>query len=120
MKYLYYTLYRHALKIKANDMPAFSAMLLITNFEYYNIATILQLLPATLQFNFKTKDEGLLSYIIAGLILLTINYFLLYKNLANLSYKYQNESENEKLRGTILLCCYCVVSVVAFFWTITR
>ena len=118
MKYLYYTLYRNLLKVKINSKPAYSAILLMTLFEFYNILTVLQLFPVTLQIIPKTKDEGELSYIVAGIILLIINYFLLYKNVASLSYKYRNESENEKLRGTILLYCYAIVSIVAFFWTI--
>ena len=119
MKYLYYTLYRNLLKVKINSIPAYSAILLMMLFEFCNILTVLQLLPVTFRVtNFKMKDEGELSYIAGGIILLIINYFLLYRNVANLSYKYRNESETEKLRGTILLTSYCIISLVASFWTI--
>jgi amino acid transporter len=117
MKYLYYTLYRNLLKVKINSIPAYSAILLMMLFEFFNIFTVLQLFPVTLQIFPKTKNEGELSYVVVGIILLIINYFLLYKNVANLSHKYRNESEKKKLRGTILLCCYAILSVVSLLWT---
>jgi uncharacterized membrane protein len=118
MKYLFYTLYRHLLKVKTNDTPAFSAIALITLFECFNIMTVLQLLPVSLQPDFKNKNQGIVSYAAAGLIVLAINYFLLLKNVSYLCDKYKNESENKKASGTLLLLTYVLLSVLAFFGTI--
>jgi hypothetical protein len=115
VSYLYYTLYRHLLKIETNPTPAFSAIALMTLFEFFNILTIFQFLPANPLSDNKSKNEGLLSYIVAGLVILIINYLILFKKTSHLINKYHDESKTSMLRGTILLVSYFVLSIAGFF-----
>lgn len=118
MRYIFYTLYRHLLKVKTNDTPAFSAIVIITMFEFLNILTVLQILPTHAGIDIENKNLGMLAYILAALVLLIINYFFLIKNIPSLDNKYQHASESQKLKGNVLLLGYTIVSVALFFGTI--
>lgn len=115
MKYLYYTLYRHLLKVKTNETPAWNAMLLISILEYTNILSV------DLYFNynpldqFKIENQLILEAFIPGLILYFINYFILVKNAPKLSEKYKDESDRDQLKGTVMLILYALLSVLIIY-----
>ena len=116
MKYIYYTLYRLILKVKTNDIPAWSAMLLITMLEFSNITTISLLLPQSFQNQYKTKNEVIFAAIGIAIVLYVINYLVLITNTANLEQKYKNETNNQKLKGVVLLLAYSLISVLSVYF----
>lgn len=118
MTYIYYRLYKHFLKINAANMPEFNAASFITLFEFLNLVTILQLLPITISSLTNSLKLGLLSYVFPLLALLTINHFVLRKDIPRLTEKYKDEPFSSKLRGTILLFAYIIISFAAFLLVI--
>lgn len=121
VKYLYYALYRILLNVKTNNIPAFTAVALMSLFEFLNIVTILQFLPNILTINYSSKEQGELTYITAGIILVIINYFFLLNDLPYLNERYQNDSKNKRVLGTILVISYGVISILAAcFSPVTR
>jgi len=116
MKYLYYTIYRHLLKVKTNDTPAWSAMFLITLLQFTNLATIELLMPKSLRIIYDTRNKLILGAVSITIVLLIINYLLMIKETAWLVDKYKNETDKHKQMGGIVLFIYSIGSVLAVYF----
>lgn len=113
MKYLFYTLYRILRETEINDIPAYSALLLITLFQFFNIVTLMVLLPSQLGAGSTTKNALIYVAVISCAGLLAFNYFILMRNLPSLVKKYKHESPGHKIFGIILVAAYGLISFVA-------
>jgi len=116
MKYLYYTIYRHLLKVKTNDTPAWSAMFLITLLQFTNLATIELLMPKSLRIIYDTRNKVILGAVSITIVLLVINYLFMIKKTEWLTDKYKNETAKQKQMGSIVLFIYSIVSVLAVYF----
>jgi hypothetical protein len=114
-KYLYYRLYSWNLKTWGeSDLPQYNAMLgvsfmMILNFSI--IAGILDMFGIVNIFVEETPKKELVLFFFAVTVL---NYFWLVHNgkYKQLGKKYKNESKNVRLRNTLLLWLYVVLSFV--------
>ena len=116
MKYLYYTLYRLLLKVKTNNTPKLSAMLLITMFEFANITTVLTFFPKTWQVIYETKNQVIWAATMISVTLIAINYLVLIKNTEKLCAKYKTETSRQKISGVLLLVIYVTLSAFTVYY----
>ena len=118
MKYLYYKIYQSLRRVKTNDMPATNAMLLISGIEGVNILTILLILNHFLntKFSFSATDEIFLFALALGLVLFTLNYFLLYKKREEICKQYKNQNKTQSIIGFILLLIYIIGSFILVYY----
>lgn len=93
-------------KIGTNDTPATNALIMISAWEGINIITIFGLAIHFLKITFEKRDDIILFASVLGLSVMLINYFILYKNLAIICKKYENDTKKKNLTGTILLLIY--------------
>ncbi len=113
MKYLYYKLCQDFKRVKSNDTPFFSALLVMCMMHNANIATlyILYCHFFNVKSQFDSKNQIILFGVIQILIIFVVDYFLLYKNKVVLSEKYKYESKKKGIIGYILLFLYIIVSL---------
>ena len=111
MRYFYYRIYKQLTKIKTNDTPYLNAMLLIVVFQGLNIYTVFHIL--SFYFNYEI-DRNISSWSLF-IIVLSFNYFYLFRQREKIINRYQNETKEDKTWGAILLIFYIVFSVTVFF-----
>jgi hypothetical protein len=116
MKYYYYRIYKALTKVKTNTTPALNAMVLIIILQMFNISAMYDLVNHyyNLKLNFQHPViDGILSFA----IILIPNYFYLFRNLDKILKRYQNETKEDRIWGTIGLLLYVVISITVFFVT---
>ena len=118
MKYLYYKIYQSFRRVKTNDTPATNAMFLISGIEGVNILTMLLILNHFLntKFNFSAKYEIYLIALALGLVLFTLNYFLLYKKLEEICNQYKNQNKTQITIGFFFLFIYIIGSFILVYF----
>ncbi|MBP1677298.1 MAG: hypothetical protein H6Q20_1857 [Bacteroidetes bacterium] len=112
MKYLYYKLYQDFKRVKTNNAPAFTSMIVICVMQGVNLITMLLLFFHF--FNIKislTVSENKIFAFILFSIIFGVNYFTLYKNINKIASKYKEESKTKSIIGFILLILYIVGSL---------
>jgi len=113
-RYLYYRLYSWNLKTWGeSDLPQFNALFGVSFMMFVNLGIIAGILDM-IGFNIFFENTPKKEIIITMLAVLAINYFWLvhngkYKQIAK---GYKNESKNKRLRNTLLLWLYVVMSFV--------
>jgi hypothetical protein len=115
MRYLYYTLFRlltlmKPLKLGISE-PGFTAMMLITVFQLFNIATIALLAANLVHMRYDTKNF-LLGGMCVFAVLMAVNFFILYWRASNLISKYENETDKEKVNGVFYLLGYLMLTII--------
>ena len=117
MRYLYYKIFQILRRIKTNDTPATNAMILLTMFELMNIATVQCLLNHyfKIKIEMNSKDQIMIFSIILYLLVLLINYLILYKKREGICLKYNNESKLKSRVGFAILILYCVSSAILVY-----
>ncbi len=118
MRYLYYRLWQLFTRIKTNDMPATNAMIFLSMCIFANVATVHILLDhfSIVKINMDSRFAVYSFTVPLGLLILSINYFLLYKYRNKLHEKYKNESKKQKILGNILLVIYIIGSFALVFY----
>lgn len=108
MKYLYFKLYQAFYNAKSKDTSAMNAMFIISVLEFINITTLLLLLRHYFDssFIFYSRNEIIIFVSICTVISYIINYFILYKNLGEITKKYKQESKLKSILGLIGLIGY--------------
>jgi len=114
MKYCYYRIYQLIKKVKTNDTPAFSALLLLVLVQTINIATILSLIK------YFTKIEFLKQNIVIGglaisFLFLGVEFKVLFGKINSICKKYENETKAERQKGSIYVISYILLSLIFLF-----
>ena len=118
---LFYLIYSVARKFKAARTPALSSYLLVCALIGFNLSTISIVvfyylnINSTQYFNIGSTYEGL----ILGSVILIVNYFTLYSKRQVIFDKYKVQPENIRLKRSVLLILYVILSFVLFFVAIT-
>lgn len=122
MRYLYYKIYQILRKIKTNDTPATNAMLIFSMFELFNIATLQVLLNHILhiKIGLKSKDNIMFFGVLLALLILIINYFVLYKKREIICEKYKDETKIKSMLGYVLLILYMIGSAALVYYFSSR
>jgi hypothetical protein len=113
-KYLYYRLYSWNLNTWGeNDLPQWNALFGVSFMMFINIGIVAGIIDI-FGLNIFIEDTPKIEILVFGFLILFINYFWLvhngkYKKIAKL---YNKESKNIRLRNTILLWLYVLVSFV--------
>lgn len=115
MNYLYYRLWQSLKAVPTNNMPATSAMFLISICLYINILTLLFFLNEFVRIKllYLEKDRLVLISCFLGLCMYVINYFFLYKRRDLIANKHRNETQQMKLIGT--LCLYFIGTFILVY-----
>lgn len=118
MNYLYYRLSQLLEKVPTNKKPALSAMFIITMANYMNLFTLFIVINSlTGFFNVRefTKDGMIVFSYLAGICLMLLNYFFLFRRREVFSKKYLNESKQSKIIGNVLFIFYFVGSFALLY-----
>ena len=117
MRYLYYKIYQDFKRIKTNDTPATNAMFLLSMIHIANVATVHILINHffNIKLGFATTNELRLFAVSLSVIIMIINYFLLYKKREEIWEKYKNESKHRSRIGYAILILYIIVSAVLIY-----
>ncbi len=113
--YLYYKLYRAALKSSLRGTPEFVASVFVGGIISANILVISAFLAKldVLPFIFSDKNQGGLFGFIC--IVLTCIYFLTKKRYKLIIKKYSQENDKERVRGNIIVAIYVALSFLLIF-----
>jgi len=116
MKYYYYRIYKALTKVKTNTTPALNAMLLLVVLQGFNIYTVYIIIKYYFVWKFDNHQIT-----IGGLALFIIvfipNYIFLYRKRNKIIKRYQNETKEDRIWGTIGFLLYVVISITVFFVT---
>lgn len=117
MRYLYYKIYQDFKRIKTNDTPALNAMIVLTLFEGMNLLTVQCLINHyfKIKIDMNSKDQIMIFSTILYLLVLLINYLLLYKKREEICLKYNNESKLKSRVGFTILILYCISSAILVY-----
>ncbi len=114
MRYFYYRIYQQLKRVKSNDTPAFNALALLVLVQTINIATVLSLIKV-----FAKIEIGKQQVVNVGLaisfIVLIVQFKTLFGKRDEICKQYENETKEERRRGTVYLLLYIILSVVVFF-----
>jgi glucan phosphoethanolaminetransferase (alkaline phosphatase superfamily) len=100
--------------VKSNDTPAFNALLLLLVLLGFNILTAMSVIRYF--FNFEISKNFVYSFgLVLYFILLFIGFKTLFGKQNEICKRYENETKEERRKGTIYLLLYIVLSVVLFF-----
>lgn len=113
-KELFYWMYVFIKKIKTNDTPAFSAVILICFCQLFNITTLLILANYFLKIN---VHRTYIAYIpiCLTIFLFLINYLSLYQKREIIIEAYGNKSHTRNTYGQIFFWIYVIGSVFIFY-----
>jgi hypothetical protein len=114
MRYFYYRIYTQLKKVKSNDTPAFNALMLLVLLQTINIATVLSLITFFLKLEIG-KSQIVFGGLALTFILALFEFKTLFRDSKEICRQYENETINEKRRGTIYLLLYIVLSIGIFF-----
>lgn len=114
MRYFYYRIYQQLKKVKSNDTPAFNALLLLVVLQCLNVFTAISVIRFFVNFEI-SKRFVLTSSLVFYFILLAIEFKTLFGKQNEICKRYENESKEERHKGTIYLLSYIILSVVLFF-----
>ena len=120
IKYLHYRLYVWNLKNWGkNDVPQFNALLGVSFFIFVNITTFFFII---LPFGYSNLLKNLtkIEILLVSFIILIINYFwLVHKNKYKITARfYEKETKKRRMRNTIILWLYGILSFVLFGITV--
>jgi len=117
MKYLYYKLYQNFKTVKTNDSPATNSMLFLSMIELFNIATLQALLNHffNIQVKLGSKDEIILFASLLSILIMILNYFVLYKKREEICERYKDESKDKSRIGYAVLILYIIGSAALLF-----
>jgi hypothetical protein len=113
MRYIYYRIYKALTKVKTNDTPAFNAMILLVTMQAVNILSVFCIINYFYKWVFD-KQQVVIGGLFLYIILLIPNYFFLVCKRDEIIKRYENETKEDRLWGTIGLLFYIVVSFVVF------
>jgi hypothetical protein len=119
---LYYWMYQYLRKIRTNDTPAINAYFLICLLQILNIGTLIVLTRYLLKTNASIDistciDKSIATYIGIGLtvVLLAVNYFLLYSRRNEIFKQFDSLAPARRVRGNIFFWLYAILSFVLLF-----
>lgn len=116
LKEMYYWMIYYIKKIKTNDMPEFSAYLLMCVLAFANFGALFVIVSFLFGFDIKTLNiDRKIIGIIFGLSVMIPNYFLLFAKRKEIVEKYSKLPKNRRIKGIILFWIYSIVSIPLFF-----
>jgi len=116
VKYLYYKLYKSICQIKSNDSPAFTAMCLISVFQFMNFALVAILIMHINKIHlYGTSYNARIIGVSFGLIIFCLNYFLLLRKHSAICKKYSKESKKASKNGYVILFMYVAGTLISLF-----
>lgn len=116
--YIIYKLYAWGLK-RNNDTPIFNVIVSLAAVHYFQLLTLYCIVLKFFDIVDIFSSNYSLYIGILSIPFLVLNYFLLYdkKRWALYVEKYQNESTEERRKGTIKVLSYLIGSILLFFVT---
>ena len=121
-KYLYYRLYTWNLKKWGErDLPQFNALFGVSFMIILNIGILVGILDL-FGFNFIRDETPKVGIVILGFLILGLNYFWLVKNekYKRITKEFEMESKNKRLRNTLFLWLYLILSFVIVSYVATK
>jgi hypothetical protein len=91
-------------------------MLLLTIFEFLNLATIELFVPAKFKIPLNTKSQIEIYSVIISIPVIIANYHYLVKDIPNLTIKYNAESKAQWNVRLIILALYASLSVFLIYY----
>jgi len=117
IEYLFYNVYRISKKIDMDDIPEWTSVFLVTILEFLNLLVLLELINICIaRIPIEAIVGNKLSYPLIIAVLFVPNYFLFVKDSKFLQIEstFIGESTHRKHVGNIILCCYKLISIIAF------
>ncbi len=117
MRTLYYWMMHYISKVKTNEMPKFNAFLIICAMIYANLGSLF----VVLKYLFKIKDsiinkqDTILVGIIIGLMIMILNFFLLYRNKDDIEKSYNQVPIRRKNIDKFIFWVYSLCSFPLFY-----
>ncbi len=117
MKYLYFKLWQDFTGQIKDNTPALYAMMWLSciNCVYLIAFMVLTNHFIKLKLLYVSKNELIIYSSILSLIVMLLNYFLLYKKRESIAEKYSNESKHNNILGKILLYLYMIGAFVIVY-----
>lgn len=112
---LFYWMYRFINRNKSNQNPELNAFFLITMLEGINIATLWGIIYHYLGFVIPQNSVSFIFFSLA-IVLLILNYFLLYKKAKEISQKIELFSLKRKKFGKILFVFYNLFTFISMIY----
>jgi hypothetical protein len=110
MRYFYFRIYQHLKKVKTNDTPALNAMLLLALWQGLTLESLISLI---VKVNL-TKQETIFQAIILAVVVLILDYQLIYRKREVIYKQYKLETLQERKKGTTVLLAYIIGTVLLF------
>jgi Ca2+/Na+ antiporter len=114
MRYIYFRIYQQLKKVKTNDTPAFNAMGIFGIFQMLNIASIFGIANHFIKVSL-SRNQVVVCGIIFFVLLFIPNFMYFFRKKDEICKQYENETKEERRRGTVYLLLYIILSVAVFF-----
>ncbi len=114
MRYFYYRIYQQLMKVKTNNTPAINALGIFGILQMLNIGSIFGIINYFFKISLP-RNQVVVCGIIFFVILFIPNFLYFFRRKDEIYKQYENETKEERQRGTIYLLLYILLSVVVFF-----
>jgi hypothetical protein len=114
MRYIYYRIFQQLKKVKSNDTPAFNALGIFVLLQGLNVLSILAVLNYFCELSLYRNQVVILGLILV-VILFIPNFMYFFRKKDEICKQYENETKEERRRGTVYLLLYIILSVAVFF-----
>lgn len=114
MRYFYYRIYQQLKRVKSNDTPAFNALGIFVLLQGLNALSILAVINYFCKLSLY-KNQVIFFGLILVVILFIPNFMCFFRKKDEIYKQYENETREERRRGTIYFLLYIILSVAVFF-----
>lgn len=113
---VYYWMIYHFKKIGTTELTEFNAYLLVCVLLFANLGTLLMIIAYLLEIDLKTSRQNALFLGYGfGLIVMIINYFILFSRRKEIIEKYDQLSKGRRVKGIICFWLYSILSISLLF-----
>lgn len=118
MKIVYYWMMHYISKIKSNEMPKFNAYLLVCAMLFANLGSLFVVIKYLfdIEDNILSKQDTIRLGIGIGVIVMIINYFILYKKRNDIEVTYNLVSSKKRMISKVAFWIYSLCSFPLFYF----
>jgi hypothetical protein len=116
---IYFWMYSYLSRIKTNKTPAYSAYLIVSVLQIFNLGTLCVWINYFLKFDIDKNSAVYLGLILAATFSI-VNYFVFYAKREVIFRKLEELQSNRKIKGQIYFWLYVILSFVIFFVSVAN
>jgi len=116
---IYFWMYSYLSRIKTNKTPAFSAYLIVSVLQIFNLGTLFVWINYFLKFDIDKISSIYLGLFLAAIFSI-VNYFVFYAKRDFIFRKLEELQSNRKIKGQIYFWLYVILSFVIFFMSVAN